>query len=132
MRLIDADAFIAAARRVETNLSYADDCADFVDKMPTVDPVKHGEWIFEPGRTPYCSECHEYSEDGDKGGEFCPWCGAKMYGYKNNEVPTEFMVRTLDGKEITGDTRNKLYEAMNSSIDKFLESESEDGGEENE
>lgn len=40
--------------------------------------VRHGRWIFEPGKIPYCSECKEYSDDGDKGATFCPWCGARM------------------------------------------------------
>lgn len=40
--------------------------------------VRHGRWIFEPGKIPYCSECKEYSDDGDKGATFCPWCGTRM------------------------------------------------------
>ena len=40
--------------------------------------VRHGRWIFEPGKIPYCSECKEYSDDGDKGATFCPWCGVRM------------------------------------------------------
>ena len=40
--------------------------------------VRHGRWIFEPGKIPYCSECKKYSDDGDKGATFCPWCGARM------------------------------------------------------
>ena len=40
--------------------------------------VRHGRWIFDPGKIPYCSECKEYSDDGDKGATFCPWCGARM------------------------------------------------------
>ena len=48
--------------------------------MPAADvaEVRHGRWIFEPGKIPYCSECKEYSDDGDKGATFCPWCGARM------------------------------------------------------
>ena len=40
--------------------------------------VRHGRWIFDPGKIPYCSECKEYSDDGDKGATFCPWCGVRM------------------------------------------------------
>ena len=40
--------------------------------------VRHGRWVFEPGKIPYCSECKEYSDDGDKGATICPWCGARM------------------------------------------------------
>lgn len=48
--------------------------------LPTADvaEVRHGRWIFEPGKIPYCSECKEYSDDGDKGATFCSWCGALM------------------------------------------------------
>jgi hypothetical protein len=51
-----------------------------VHYMPAADvaEVRHGRWIFEPGKIPYCSECKEYSDDGDKGATFCPWCGARM------------------------------------------------------
>lgn len=40
--------------------------------------VRHGHWVFEPGKIPYCSECKKYSDDGDKGATICPWCGALM------------------------------------------------------
>lgn len=48
--------------------------------LPTADvaEVRHGRWIFEPGKIPYCLECKEYSDDGDKGATFCSWCGARM------------------------------------------------------
>ena len=53
---------------------------DIVLKEPAADvaEVRHGRWIFEPGKIPYCSECKEYSDDGDKGATTCPWCGARM------------------------------------------------------
>ena len=48
---------------------------DIVLKEPAADvaEVRHGRWIFDPGKIPYCSECKEYSDDGDKGATFCPW-----------------------------------------------------------
>lgn len=46
--------------------------------MCPAEAALHGRWIFEPGKIPYCSECKEYSDDGDKGATFCPWCGARM------------------------------------------------------
>lgn len=54
--------------------------ADEIGDLPAADvaEVRHGRWIFEPGKIPYCSECKEYSDDGDKGATFCPWCGARM------------------------------------------------------
>ena len=53
---------------------------EFIEILPAADvaEVRHGRWIFEPGKIPYCSECKEYSDDGDKGATFCPWCGARM------------------------------------------------------
>ena len=51
-----------------------------IDALPAADvaEVRHGHWVFEPGKIPYCSECKEYSDDGDKGATICPWCGARM------------------------------------------------------
>lgn len=51
-----------------------------VHYMPAADvaEVRHGRWIFDPGKIPYCADCKEYSDDGDKGATFCPWCGARM------------------------------------------------------
>jgi hypothetical protein len=51
-----------------------------ITSIPAADvaEVRHGRWIFEPGKIPYCSECKEYSDDGDKGATFCPWCGVRM------------------------------------------------------
>lgn len=47
-------------------------------KAADVVEAKHGRWVFEPSKIPYCSERKEYSDDGDKGATFCPWCGARM------------------------------------------------------
>lgn len=51
-----------------------------IESIPAADvaEVRHGRWIFEPGKIPYCSECKKYSDDGDKGATFCPWCCARM------------------------------------------------------
>ena len=53
---------------------------EVISDFPAADvaEVRHGRWIFDPGKIPYCSECKEYSDDGDKGATFCPWCGARM------------------------------------------------------
>ena len=57
-----------------------EDCVSELMALPAADvaEVRHGRWIFEPGKIPYCSECKEYSDDGDKGATFCPWCCARM------------------------------------------------------
>lgn len=46
-----------------------EDCISELMAIPAADvaEVRHGRWIFEPGKIPYCSECKEYSDDGDKG-----------------------------------------------------------------
>lgn len=57
-----------------------EDCVSELMDIPFADvaEVRHGRWIFEPGNIPYCSECKEYSDDGDKGATFCPWCGTRI------------------------------------------------------
>ena len=57
-----------------------EDCVSELMAISAADvaEVRHGRWIFEPGKIPYCSECKKYSDDGDKGATFCPWCGARM------------------------------------------------------
>ena len=67
-------------------------------QLPAADvaEVRHGRWIFEPGKIPYCSECKEYSDDGDKGATFCPWCGVRMD--KAVEMVMERLEALKDGK----------------------------------
>ena len=64
-----------------------EDCVSELMALPAADvaEVRHGRWIFEPGKIPYCSECKEYSDDGDKGAAFCPWCGVRMDKEDNND-----------------------------------------------
>ena len=60
-----------------------------INNAPTIDPVKHGKWIFDLSEVdwtygPYvCSECHVRNGDFIGGGlnkrtNYCPNCGAKM------------------------------------------------------
>jgi len=53
-----------------------------IEQLPTIDPVKHGRWIFEPKDAleamftlPKCSECGHESSDALN---YCPNCGALM------------------------------------------------------
>ena len=46
-----------------------------IDKMPTVDPVRHGHWINRGDNSWECSECHEIS---CCTGNYCVDCGAIM------------------------------------------------------
>lgn len=110
--------------------------ANTLDTFPAVDPHEHGRWIMRGGKL-HCSNCEDLAplkrgwEDGCTTYEYtasryCPNCGVKMDGGENgvvDEVPPEFVAHTLEGKEITGETRDKLYRVMDKSIDKFLESE---------
>ena len=76
--------YIEKADAINLLWLFADEsCASVVsdfEGLPAADvaEVRHGRWIFEPGKIPYCSECKEYSDDGDKGAAFCPWCGTRM------------------------------------------------------
>lgn len=86
MRLIDADATIEDIKRqtkmLHVLLPEADELTNELEKgfvaqiqkMPTIDPTKHGHWI---GRYfPYkCSECGKMNDSKDN---FCWNCGADM------------------------------------------------------
>lgn len=54
-----------------------------LNNFPAADvvEVRRGQWIYEPGHIPHCSECGRYSDDADTGEAVCcPFCGAKMDG----------------------------------------------------
>lgn len=78
-----------------------------VEKLPTIDavPVVHGKWSLaftEEENVWKCSNCDDYwlLNDGtpfDNGMNFCPKCGARMDGKKNEEVPV-IVVRCKDCK----------------------------------
>lgn len=54
-----------------------------IEAVPAADvvEVRRGQWIYEPGHIPHCSECGRYSDDADTGEAVCcPFCGAKMDG----------------------------------------------------
>lgn len=57
-------------------------------KAPTIEaePVRHGDWVKYPhGSGIYCSECHKKRRYKDIHDEYCPNCGAKMDGGKDND-----------------------------------------------
>lgn len=65
------------------------DCIEFLDNAPTVDaaPVVHGEWQYVPIEFDYhkdirCSHCKTFV---DRVSNYCPNCGAKMDGEKEEE-----------------------------------------------
>lgn len=80
MRLIDADELKEKLSEVGWYDLYDEDKAiACIDKMPTIDPVKHGHWIDIDFETDRCSECGHDFEFGS-GWYFCPLCGAEMDG----------------------------------------------------
>lgn len=94
-RLIDADVVLAGIDQIwdanPTENPYTDfgqaldSVSEIVEMAPTIDPVKHGKWTFEPfylGRAHavvICSECGG-AFDGSVGFHYCGNCGAKMDG----------------------------------------------------
>ena len=87
MRTIDADVLKAA---FETDGYLSPYMQRMIDACPTVEVLKHGEWLTKPdGFFPadiYCSECGKaynffYNPN------HCPNCGAKMDG--KHEPPKE-------------------------------------------
>lgn len=48
-----------------------------------VEPVKQGQWLYNPGNpTPYCSCCGN-SPNHDEETDYCPKCGANMGVLRN-------------------------------------------------
>ena len=100
MRPIDADAFVIPIALYMAENAYLNDTAldvlkkisKWLEKEPTLDyePVRHGEWIdFDDGFddiTFECSLCKVvwWSDAGNKAYRYCPNCGAKMDGGKND------------------------------------------------
>jgi NADH pyrophosphatase NudC (nudix superfamily) len=59
--------------------------ANMIDATPTADveEVRHGEWIAYGLMNPQCSLCHKYNYEKSR---FCPHCGARMDGGKNENL----------------------------------------------
>lgn len=80
-RLIDADKLKAhyAWWADAGNADMRDAFDTIVDLQPTVEPTKHGRWIYYPEIVAYsCSECHRYQYENNGEYHYCPNCGAKM------------------------------------------------------
>lgn len=94
MRLIDADeAREKMLKLLDHHLmmcnysadSATQDCIEVINEADVVDaePVRHGHWIDGTcGCYKICSECDQIS---DFDFDYCPHCGAKMFGGVNNE-----------------------------------------------
>ena len=88
MRLIDADAaVIKLGAMMDEGLSIDSfyGALEALDRMPTIDPVKHGRWgKLDLWTKPVCSVCgkpcfglHGFSYETTA---YCPNCGARMEG----------------------------------------------------
>lgn len=88
MRLIDADKLKKYGFKIEFTTEDGSKGTIIgvehkeIDWMPTIDPVKHGHWIFGNSLRGYaqCSECKSFtgSWDEDHADNYCSHCGAKM------------------------------------------------------
>lgn len=88
MRLIDADEVVRAVHDEfdeclvwdESGEATANEFENIILQMPTVDPMKHGEWRYDEAlELEWCSECGFGKRKGDKRWySYCPNCGAKM------------------------------------------------------
>lgn len=85
MRLIDADALIEDIKTVNPIM---DDKIEWgkriVNAAPTIDPVRHGRWLFTDTNTCECSVCHTCEPYPFSEFEWCPNCGARMDGGTDN------------------------------------------------
>ena len=97
MRLIDADALLAKGFPTVYHTEFCTPVIDVADieRMPTIDavPVVHGEWVeTEMGFNDYawvCTVCGEpwvlnAGTPSENNMNYCPNCGAKMDGGKDD------------------------------------------------
>lgn len=81
MRLIDADTLLPATVTivageglfVQSRMVHFDE----IETAPTVDPVKHGRWIFTEAEGHIRGECSECGAL-RRAENYCPQCGARM------------------------------------------------------
>ena len=86
MRLIDADELIYGLKKEFGQFAMTYILA-FIKAQPTVDPVKHGHWVFVNDMVSYikCSECgDDICWVNTKRPKYCPNCGARMDGEAND------------------------------------------------
>ena len=92
MRLIDADTLKKEFPHDE-DWNYQVNTNSFVvetiDKAPTINPVKHGRWMVSEDELMECSGCKwlfSYWAGLEEEWNYCPHCGAKMYGEKAGDA----------------------------------------------
>lgn len=105
MRLIDAETLKATISKYEFNApneryKQGGECVlnfympKIIDDAPTIEsePVRHGEWLYNDMCLPNCAECSECGWKSSVSGDeisschYCPNCGARMDGGKNNDL----------------------------------------------
>ncbi len=88
-RLIDADALknnckITGEFKNNFNCVSLATLGEVIDKQPTIDPVKHGKWVWLSDDSVMCSACGKVQNTNDNcdagDWDFCPNCGARMDG----------------------------------------------------
>lgn len=83
MKLIDADEL-----KIDYSFTWDDitptheELYELIDRQPTIEERKKGEWIKMPYHVTECSECGFSLEDWIQGAfyNYCPNCGADMRG----------------------------------------------------
>lgn len=87
---VDFKVFIAGRSGGKTMAMYEQIFRQRVEMAPTIDavPVVHGEWHIDRTFMPFSTSCSECGctlfEDGAWEWNYCPNCGAKMDGGKDN------------------------------------------------
>lgn len=91
MRLIDADNLVAGIEKLKKSGCFSSNTERIllntiltvITMSKTIDPVKHGRWIFVEDMVSYikCSECgDDICWVNTKRPKYCPGCGARMDG----------------------------------------------------
>lgn len=93
-RLIDADNLVAGIEKLKkvrifsnTERILLNTILTVITMSKTIDPVKHGRWIFVEDMVSYiqCSECgDDICWVNTKRPKYCPSCGARMDGDAND------------------------------------------------
>ena len=90
-RAIDADAFMKEIRKWLGNETDFRALQEIIAGMPTIDPVKHGEWVVthlpDVFQCDYCKKATKMDElcDSEILRAYCPNCGARMDGDINGK-----------------------------------------------
>ena len=92
-RAIDGDLLVDYIRKIDMPFETKTTVICTVNTMPTIDPVKHGKWIYKPTSDHdgyvVCSNCDVYipshklfgkDDEYTNTSNYCPHCGARMDG----------------------------------------------------